>query len=84
MPAKEIGYFKEKCRMTNVDLGIVFAWNGISGENEERHAERIATGNQEKHPKIIIINSRDLYRVLDGTSLYQIIDEKLYQQRFDV
>jgi hypothetical protein len=85
VPAKEIGHFKDKCNMTDVDLGIVFAWNGISGEGEERHAERMATGGPNgTSPEILVINSRDLHRVLDGTSFYQIIDEKLYQQRFDL
>jgi len=84
VPAKEIGHFKDKCNMTDVDLGIVFAWNGISGEDEERHAERVATGGPDKNPEIVVINSRDMHRVLDGTSFYQIIDEKLYQQRFDL
>ncbi|RRJ28800.1 hypothetical protein [Halocatena pleomorpha] len=76
VPAKEIGHFKDKCNMTDVDLGIMFAWNGISGEGEERHAERMATGGLNGTPEIIVINSRDLHRVLEGTSFYQIIDEK--------
>jgi hypothetical protein len=84
VPAKEIGHFKDKCNMTDVDLGIVFAWNGISGEDEERHAERIATGGPDENPEIVVVNSRDLHRVSDGTSFYQIIDEKLYHQRFDL
>jgi len=32
VPAKELGHFKDKCNMTDVDLGVVFAWNGITGE----------------------------------------------------
>lgn len=85
VPAKELGHFKDKCNMTDVDLGVVFAWNGITGEGEERHAERVATGGPNgPAPEILVINSRDLHRVLNGTSFYQIIDEKLYQQRFDL
>ena len=82
---KEIGHFKDKCNMTDVNLGIVFAWNGISGEGEERHAKRMANGGPNgTSPEIFVINSRDLHRVLGGTSFYQIIHEKPYQQRFDL
>lgn len=84
VPAKEIGHFKDKCNMTDVNLGIVFAWNGISGKGEERHAERMAAGSPNDAPEIVVINSRDLHRVLEGTSFYQIIDEKMYRQRFDL
>ena len=70
--------------MTDVNLRIVFAWNGISGKGEERHAERMAAGSPNDAPEIVVINSRYLHWVLEGTSFYQIIDEKLYRQRFDL
>lgn len=84
VPAKEIGHFESKCVRTNVDLGIVFAWNGISGEDSDKHATRMVDTTPKENPDIVIINSRDLYRVLDGTSFYRILDQKLYQQRFDI
>lgn len=44
----------------------------------------MAAGGLNDTPEIVVINPRDLHCVLEGTSFYQIIDEKLYQQRFDL
>lgn len=84
VPAKEVGHFESKCVRTNVDLGIVFAWNGVTGQDSEMHATRMIDRSPKENPDIVVINSRDLYRILDGTSFYKILDQKLYQQRFDV
>lgn len=84
VPAKEVGHFESKCVRANVDLGVVFAWNGISGEDTGKHATRMLDTTPKQNPDIVVINSRDLYRILDGTGFYDILDQKLYRQRFDV
>ena len=43
--------------MADVDLEIVLAWNGISGVDEERHAERVATGGPGKNPEMVVLTS---------------------------
>ncbi|WP_367176784.1 restriction endonuclease [Haloarcula rubripromontorii] len=82
--SKEVGHFEKKLRKRQVDLGIIIAWNGISGESSGKYAQRYVEMPNPGDPIIIVLNSDDLYSILDGTSLYQIIDEKLYQTRFDL
>lgn len=84
VPAKEVGYFRSKLRDSNVDLGLLISWNGVTGEKSERHGERAASQSSLDDPLLLILTSRDLYSILDGKSLYKLLDEKLYAQRFDL
>jgi hypothetical protein len=81
--AKEVRNFSDKVSRTYLDLGIFVSWNGITGEGS-RDAEGIVKEYDENSPIIIVLNSRDLYRILDGECLYNMIDEKLYTTRFNV
>ncbi|WP_147464977.1 restriction endonuclease [Halococcus sp. IIIV-5B] len=70
-------------RDTKSTLGIVVSWNGISGEDSDTDAMR-ATTVSDDDLEVISLSSRDLYRILDGESLYRIIDNRLYAQQFDL
>ncbi|AFO57084.1 MULTISPECIES: hypothetical protein [unclassified Natrinema] len=84
IPAGEVRKFSDKVARAYLDLGIFVSWNGISGEGEDRHAERLSSEYNPDRPIIIVLTSRDLYRLLDGECLYEMIDEKLYSTRFDI
>jgi hypothetical protein len=81
--SKEVGYFLTKVRDSGNDLGIIIAWNGISGEETGENARRIVdiSSNQ---TYVVVLDSNDLYSILDGESLYKMLDEKLYELQFDV
>lgn len=84
VPAKEVGHFETKLAKSDVDLGLLFAWSGISGEDRVEHARRILDTTSGKRPKIIVFDERDLYRIVKGESFYEMIDSKLYRRRFDI
>ena len=83
VPAKEVRNFSDKISRTHLDLGIFVSWNGITGEGSN-DAEGIVSEYDKNSPVIIILTSRDLYRILDGECLYDMIDEKLYSTRFNI
>jgi Holliday junction resolvase-like predicted endonuclease len=84
VPAKEVAHFEKKLIKSNVSVGFLVSWNGISGENSGDYAQRYVDSDTSDDTKIIVIDSRDLYRILDGLSLYELIDEKMYSLRFDL
>jgi len=81
---EQIGYFRDKLSRRDLTLGLFISWSGVTGEESGRYGEEIAKWQSKEKPTVVVLTSRDLYRVLDGTSLYDIIDEKLYQSRFGV
>lgn len=81
---KEVAHFEKKLIKSNISLGILVAWNGISGEETGDYAQRYVDSDTPEDTTILVIDSRDLYRILDGLSLYELIDEKLYALRFDL
>jgi len=83
MSVGEVDKFMGNLRDTGADLGIIISWNGISGEDNDTDAMR-ATKAQKGSFEIITLSSRDLYRILDGKSLYEIIDDRLYAHQFDL
>lgn len=84
VPAKEVGYFETKLSKTGTNLGILFAWSGISGEEGDEYAQRLIDTVSNDFPTIIVFDERDLYRIAEGTSFYEMIDAKLYRRRFDL
>jgi len=81
---KEVGHFEKKLRKRQVDIGIIVAWNGVSGEESGEDAQRYIDTPSPEDPFIIVLDSDDLYSILDGRCLYDIIDDYLYRLRFDV
>jgi hypothetical protein len=84
VPAKEVGHFETKLAKTDTELGVLFAWSGISGEDSGRYASSIVESDSAKRPKIITIDERDLYRIAEGTGFYEMLENKLYRRRFDL
>ena len=82
--SKEVGHFSEKLRNTGTKLGVLVAWNGISGSESGKYAQRYIDLPSSNEPHIIVIDSDDLYEIMDGKSLYQLIDERIYKLKFDL
>lgn len=80
----QVSHFKQKLINSDIDLGILISWNGVTGEQSEKHSKRLVDMSGNNDPSIIVFTKRDLYRILDGASLYKILDEKLYAERFDL
>lgn len=84
VPTKEVASFEKKLTKSNISLGILVTWNGISGEASGEYARKYVESDSPDGTSIIVLDSRDLYKILDGASLYELIDGKLYSQRFDL
>lgn len=84
VPVSEVGNFESTLVRTDTNLGVLFAWSGISGEDQDNHAQRLVDNRSPERPTIIVVDERDLYRIAQGKSFYDILDEKLYQRRFDL
>lgn len=80
--SKEVSHFDTKISRTGCDIGILIAWTGISGAETGDNAQRYVDTSLDSN--IVVLTSDDLYRILDGESLYKIIDEKMYALRFDL
>ena len=83
MSVQEVDNFIGNLRETGIELGIIVSWNGISGEESDTDAMSVIN-NQNDGFKVISLSSRDLYQVLDGKSLYKILDTRLYAQQFNI
>lgn len=79
--AKEIRDFAGKMEYTGVQLGILFARHGITGENTD--ADRLVEKFAQNGQYIVVIDGKDLERIGNGKSFYQIIEERLWRLRFD-
>lgn len=82
--SEQISHFEKILSRTDSKLGILISWNGISGEESGKYAQRYVDLMTPPGPNIIVLDSNDLYQILDGRSLYDILDEKLYSLRFDL
>lgn len=79
--SKEIGHFDKKLNEAESSLGILIAWNGISGQESGKDAQRYVDNAEND---IVVLTANELYQILDGKSLYEIIDEIVYSIRFDL
>jgi len=79
--SKEVGHFEKKMEESESSLGILIAWNGISGQESGKNAQRYVDNSNHD---IVVLTAEDLYRILDGESLYELIDEIIYSIRFDL
>ncbi|MFD1646017.1 hypothetical protein [Haloarchaeobius litoreus] len=81
--AKEVRDFIGKLDRSRVDLGVLFARNGISGEDSREDAQRvIADKFQRDGAAIIVIDESDIKSVFEGVSFYQIVKNELVRLRF--
>jgi Holliday junction resolvase-like predicted endonuclease len=83
--ADRVRDFRGKIEISHVKLGLVFAKNGISGEHRGAEARReIDLAFQNSEIAIIVTDGEDLKRIVNGDSLYRILDRKLFNLRFGI
>jgi hypothetical protein len=82
--ASQVRDFIGKLAKARVKLGILFARNGITGENNVRDAlNEIRSAFSRDGIYILVIAEEDLINIQNGTNFYKILDEKMFQLRFD-
>ncbi|MDB2276544.1 restriction endonuclease [Halorubrum ezzemoulense] len=78
-----VGNFIQKMDKLSVDFGIIFARNGITGDEQTDGYGQIRDAFIQSDKVILVIDDGDIERLLGGKSLYNILDEKYYNRRFD-
>lgn len=78
-----VGNFIQKMDKLSVDFGIIFARNGITGDEQTDGYGQIRDAFIQSDKVILVIDDEDIERLLGGKSLYNILDEKYYNRRFD-
>ena len=74
----------KKMDNAKVDLGVLFARSGISGESGEDAIGEVNNTFTDDGKVVIVIGENDIRNTLRGESFYQILDEKIYQRRFSI
>lgn len=78
-----VGNFIQKMDKLSVDFGIMFARNGITGDEQTDGYGQIRDAFIQSDKVILVVDDEDIERILDGESFYSILDEKYYDRRFD-
>ncbi len=80
---KDIGYFLYRMRLTHAKFGIVFAKNGITGEEEKAAKSLIRKSFHEDGNICIILDKNDFQRLQSASiSFWPLLLEKIEQNRF--
>lgn len=78
-----VGNFIQKMGKLSVDFGIMFARNGITGDEQTDGYGQIRDAFIQSDKVILVVDDEDIERILEGENFYHIIDEKYYNRRFD-
>ncbi|WP_440005868.1 hypothetical protein [Halomicrococcus sp. SG-WS-1] len=79
----EVSKFINKMKASKSNLGIIFAQEGVSGENDGRFAKLLIDNHfQDGSDIILIIRDDDLDKIGTGANFYSILDEKVYRTKF--
>lgn len=82
---KDIGYFLFRMRLTHAHFGIVFAKNGITGDNDEEKAacSLLRKAFNEDGIICIVIDKKDLEKLKDDSiSFWPLLLERIERIRF--
>ncbi|MFC7166479.1 restriction endonuclease [Halospeciosus flavus] len=81
--AKQIRDFKGKLQTSNVDLGIFFAQDGVTGGSRGEFAlGELDLAFRNEDIAIVVVDDRDLEWIRNGNSFYDLLEKKLYTLRF--
>lgn len=81
--ADEIRKFCDKLRETKIRFGVLFARNGITGEDSNKNAfRRVDDAFQQDGIIILVITQRDLEVIKEHADFYEMLEMKLFNRRF--
>jgi hypothetical protein len=78
-----VGNFIQKMDKLSIDFGIMFARNGVTGDEETDGTGQIRDALIQKDMVILVIDGGDIKRLLSGESFYQMLDQKFFERRYD-
>lgn len=79
----QVRNFKGKMDKARVDIGIIFARLRLSGDNSEYAQRYIHDYFQREGGMILVVGENEIQQLRRGVSFYYILDEAMYQRRFD-
>jgi hypothetical protein len=80
--ANQVRDFKGKMDQTQVDTGVLFARNGVSGDQSGDAIREIHDIYSRTGKMILVVGDTELSQLLEGRSFYELLDELMYQLRF--
>lgn len=80
----QIRDFKGKMDKSYTNFGVIFAREGISGDEGADAIRWIHDYFQREGSVILVIDDDELARIRSGEGFYNILDDLLYERRFDL
>lgn len=82
--APQIRDFRGKMNDLKVNLGVLFARNGVSGDETTDAQGLIRDTYMNKDVMILVGGDDELTKLLDGESFYELLDDLMYERRMNV
>ena len=79
----QVNHFARKMVNAKTSLGFLFTRKGVSGDSGAYALRERDRYFQEEDMMMLIIKNSDLKRIQAGESFYDLIDEKIFELRFD-
>lgn len=78
-----VGNFIQKMDKLNIDFGIMFARNGVTGDEQTDGYGQIRDAFIQSQKIVLVVDNEVIDRILDGENFYKILDDLYYKRRFD-
>jgi hypothetical protein len=82
--APQVRDFRGKMKDLKVDLGVLFARNGVSGDEGSDAQGLIRDTYKGDDVMILVVGDDELSKLLEGESFYELLDTLMYERRMDV
>lgn len=82
--APQVRDFRGKMKDLKVDLGVLFARNGVSGDEGSDAQGLIRDTYRGDDVMILVVGDDELSKLLEGESFYELLDTLMYERRMDI
>jgi hypothetical protein len=74
--SQAVSYFINKLANRSVELGILIATNGITGQEDRRHSVALGIGAIARGIKLIVITAEDIAKLTGTTDLVELVQRR--------
>jgi len=82
--APQIKKFSSNMSDLKMDLGVIFARNGVSGDTNSDAQCAIRDIYKQHDRMILAVEDDEIAKLLEGKSFYEILEEQAYRRRMDI
>jgi hypothetical protein len=80
--ASHVRDFIEKIRSVQVDIGVIIAPEGVTGESGEDAVDQLNQVYQRSGIIVVVIDDSDFKDILNGEGFPEILEDKIFNRRF--